>query len=100
MWIDAKKHEYWNHFITKWALEKLGGGYGPTGTKVTAVKLCKVKSIIWNDWSFWGDVLHRHGAAYVTPEIMLKEFPNTYEHCAGNFWGMLIQTMIEHHILL
>ena len=100
MYTKAKKHEYWNHFITRWALEHLGGGYGPTGTKVTAAKLCKVKPIIWEDDSFWGDILLRHGGSTIPPEQMMENFPDNYGHCIGNFWGMLIQTMVNEHILL
>jgi hypothetical protein len=100
MWTEAKKHEYWNHFITRWALEKLGGGYGPTGTKVTAAKLRKAKSVIWEDTSFWGDILLRHGGVEITPEQMMKGPPEIYNHCASNFWGMLNCIMAEHHILL
>ena len=100
MRAEAKKHEYWNHFITKWALKHIGGGYGPTGKKATAAKLCKVKLIIWNDATFWDDILLRHDGMYITPERMQQERSDVYEHCLGNFWGMLMQSMVEHHILL
>jgi len=99
MWAEAKKHEYWNHFIAKWALEKLGGGYGPTGGKVTATRLHKVKLIVFREEFFWQDILLRHDGMNMTPEQMIFNYPHTYDHCSGNFWGMLIQIMIENNIL-
>ena len=94
-----KKHEYWNHFIALWAVEDLGGGYGPTGRKVTGPRLRRAKELIWDDETFWDDILWRHNGYWSTPEQMANEDKALYEHCAGNFWGMLIQTMVAHDIL-
>jgi len=93
-----KKHEYWNHFISRWATEGIGGGFGPTGRKVTGPRLRKAKELIWDDQTFWGDILLRHGGLQVTPECMMCD-KALYDHCLGNFWGMLNQTMVERGIL-
>lgn len=96
---EAKKHEYWNHFISRWATEGIGGGFGPTGRKVTGPRLRKAKELIWDDETFWGDIILRHNALGNSPEHLRKFQPDTYEHCLGNFWGMLNQTMVERGIL-
>ncbi len=85
---DNKKHEFWNHFITRWALEGAGGGFG-----VTAHRLNKIKPAIFNDNDFWSDVILRHDGIRYTPEQLKAGDRANYNHCLGNFWGMLSQTM-------
>lgn len=87
---EHKKHEYWNHFVARWAIGKTGHVPG-----ITKVRLRNVKSILWNDNEFWSDIVYRHSGDKMTPEQMMKSDEATYEHCSGNFWGMIVQEMIE-----
>lgn len=91
---ERKKHEYWNHFIGQWIVEKVGGGHGITGAK-----LRRIKFAIWYDEFFWSDVILRHGAQDISPERLREARPEVYDHCLGNFWGMIVQTMIERGMI-
>lgn len=91
---EGKKWQYWNHFIARWVVEGQGGGFGVTGPK-----LRKIKLIIWRDGDFWLDVVNRHGGLEVSPETMAQTNPRVYEHCAGNFWGMVYQMLTERKLV-
>lgn len=91
---NSKKHQVWNHFIERWVLEKLGGGY-----KVTGSRLNKIKPIIWNDRDFWQDIVYRHGLDRTTPEQLRENDIETYNHCLGNFWGMVYQDLVDRRII-
>lgn len=90
----SKRHEYWNHFIARWAVQKIGGGHGVTGPK-----LARIKAGIMKDDGFWLDVVARHGGIERTPEQMAEKMPINYEHCSGNFWGMIHQTLTERGLM-
>lgn len=88
-----KKCEVWNHFVERWAVDKLGGGNGVTGAR-----LKYIKPIIWQDDHFWYDVVHRHGINVLGKTIdsfMIRD-PALYNHCLGNFWGMIYQSLMRH----
>lgn len=90
-----KKDDYWSHFVKRWAIEGLGGGYGITGPR-----LRKIKATIMADEEFWDDVYWRHGGnQFSSPEDMAEQEPDTYEHCLGNFWGMIYQTLVEQGLV-
>lgn len=89
-----KRCEYWNHFIERWAIKKQGGGNGVTGPK-----LARIKAQIMRDDEFWLDVVARHGGIERTPEQLEEKMPINYEHCAGNFWGMIHQTLTEKGLM-
>jgi hypothetical protein len=93
MTLDELKEAYWNCFTTSTKYPK------PFG--VTAKRLEKIKPTIMTDQSFWQDVLFRHGCdKYPDPHKYLEEKDAfTVEHCQGNFWGMIAQTMLEKGIL-
>lgn len=95
----AKKHEYFNHFMMRLALEGVGGGYGPTGRKITGRRLRKAQGTIMADDALWRDVLIRHTGLSITPEKMMEHYPETYEHALGNFWGMVNSVMAELGII-
>lgn len=82
-----KRYEYWNHFIQAHAIGELAIG------RVTAKRLASVKDQILMDNHFWSDVIIRHGGDRMTPEQMKQAAPMTYQHCAGNFAGMLCQSL-------
>jgi hypothetical protein len=84
---EYKKHEYWNHFVTRWAIDRIGGGNG-----ITAKKLARIKPSIFGDDAFWLDVIFRHDGLRHTPEELMLDSA-TYSHCLGNFWGMLYQSI-------
>ena len=88
--MNNKKEEYWNHFLNL----KSFWGY-----KVTLKRLENIKDIIWYDNEFWSDILDRHNGKNMTPEEMKENKPELYEHCFGNFAGMIYQTMIEYKII-
>lgn len=85
---DAKKHQYWNHFVAR--LYTTSRGF-PTG--VTGPRLRKLKPRLWHDRDFWQDIVLRHGGDKCTPEEMRRDDLATYEHCQGNFWGMITQDL-------
>ena len=89
---DEKKHEYWNHFVAASFVD------GPKYPDVTGPRLRKIKPAIWADKDFWFDILYRHSGKDMTPDQMLNDGP-LYAHCSGNFWGMVIQTMVERGMI-
>jgi len=90
----SKRIEYWNHFITTWVVRKRGGAYGLTGPK-----LRKVEKEIFADDSFWEDIVNRHDGRRRTPFEMYQQEPAIYEHCEGNFWGGIAQTLLERGLI-
>lgn len=93
MTLDELKEAYWNCFTTSKSYPK------PFG--VTPKRLQKVKAEIMADKFFWDDVLFRHGCdKFPDPNEYLKNRDKeTVEHCQGNFWGMIVQTMLERGII-
>jgi len=90
---EEKKREYWMWFVADGFLHNRM----PHG--VTGPRLRKIMPVIWRDEDFWGDVVFRHGGQKATPyEMMLTEGAN-YEHCRGNFWGMVTQALHVHGML-
>jgi hypothetical protein len=88
---DEKKNEVWKHFVS------LPKSYRPNG--LTDKRLEKVKYIIWKTEFFWDDVVCRHGlldVSIVDLKLLDKE---TYEHCMGNFWGMMMEIMHKSGII-
>ena len=84
---DAKKREYWDHFVTD-AYE-----HNRFPHEVTGPRLRKVKLNIWPDADFWDDVVHRHGGENMSPHLMAMADMGNYFHCRGNFWGMITQAL-------
>lgn len=85
-----RRIQYWEHFIAAWACGEIEIGSG-----VTRAKLKRVKPIIMSDADFWLDVLNRHGGDKMSPYEMMAEDKATYDHCAGNFCGMLYQSIMS-----
>ncbi len=96
---QAKKYEYFNHFVARFALEGVGGGYGPSGRKITARRLYKAMRTILADHALWSDVLIRHNGCKIAPERLMEHYSGTYEHALGNFWGMVNSIMTELGII-
>jgi len=68
----------------------------PKPCGVTSRRLEKVKPTIMADDFFWQDVIGRHGAMRFQPDRFLQEQEAAVvEHCLGNFWGMVVQTMLD-----
>ena len=95
----VKKYEYFNHFIARFMLEGVGGGYGPSGRKVTGRRLYKAMGVIMSDDALWSDIILRHNAFDIAPEEMMVKWPDVYEHALGNFWGMVNSIMAELGII-
>lgn len=91
---ERKKHEYWNHFIERWIVDGYGGGHGVTGPR-----LRKIKPKMWDNEHFWNDIIVRHNAHKLPPQVLRKEMPEIYGHCLGNFWGWVIDVMVTYGIL-
>ncbi len=87
-----KRKAYWLHFIERWAIWGEGGGHGVTGPR-----LRQLYAAIMLDDDFWQDVIYRHGN-YPDPAKMMAENAELYAHCAGNFWGMIYQMMVERRM--
>lgn len=92
----SKKYEFWNHFITRFALRGEGGGYGVSGKAITLKRLSKARDAVFADKFLWTDVVIRHGGLERTPEE-LDDF--TYCHCQGNFWGQVLSIMSESKLI-
>lgn len=86
-----KRLEYWNHFIEQFFVEKFGGA-----AIITGPRLRRIKEAILVDGVFWFDIIDRHDGQNRTPERMKADSAENYEHCLGNFWGMLA-AKIERH---
>ena len=86
----AVKHRVWNHFIERWAIEKLGGGHGVTGSRLRFIK-----PYIFKDSNFWLDIVHRHGLDCEMPEALQVRDRAIYDHALGNFWGMIYQDLVK-----
>lgn len=85
-----KRIQYWEHFIAAWACGEIEIGHG-----VTRAKLKKVKPIIMSDNEFWFDVINRHDGNHISPQEMKRQDAANYEHCCGNFCGMLYQSILK-----
>jgi len=92
MFSEQKKHEYWNHFIAELYISNQKAQF--TGTH-----LRKIKPLMWRDHDFWYDLLVRHSGNDMTPEQMRDSMRGLYDHAHGNFWGMIIQKMVENGIV-
>ena len=93
-----KKHEFWNHFVAELFINN-EPRYGASGKRVTGAKLRKIRDRCFRDEHFWQDVVIRHGGLDVKPEMLAHAGPETYQHCKGNFWGMLVHMMAEDGIV-
>jgi len=91
---SAKRQAYWLHFIERWAVWGEGGGHGVTGPR-----LRNLYEVVMADEDFWQDVIYRHGN-WPEPRRMMREAPGVYQHCLGNFWGMIYQMMVERQMFL
>lgn len=87
---EEKKWEYWNHFV---AAAFTGVTSKPHG--ITGPRLRKLRHKIWQDRDFWWDIVLRHGGDKYTPEQMRLDDPRQYEHALGNFWGGIVQDLVE-----
>ena len=91
---NQKRLEYWNHFVEQYFVDSIGGGNGITGPRLRKIK----NSQMVND-QFWYNVIDMHDGQRRTPEQMKAESAGNYEHCLGNFWGMLMQDMVKHGLI-
>ena len=56
-------------------------------------RLEKVKPIVFKDELFWSDILLRHSGDKMSPKEMKEMDKNHYDHCMGNFSGMVYQIL-------
>ena len=82
---NEMKSDYWNYLLICEKPPKV----------LSKHRLEKLKSIIWNDKSFWDDIILRHGDNK-EPQLMNDK---TLEHCVGNFYGMLMEAAIRERII-
>lgn len=88
---DDKKIEIWLHMLD---LPKSYRGHGLTDRR------CKrLRKIIWDDHGFGSDVIRRHGLDRMTIDELKATDAATYNHCVGNFWGMLYQDAIRYGVI-
>lgn len=89
MITNEKKEEVWGHFSR----------IKPFPYGVTPRRLGKVKIIIW-DWDyFWKDIVIGHGLLYKSPESLRDSSYETYSHAVGNFWGLVVEKMLQNNIV-
>ena len=84
---DGKKNEVWNYFSK----------VKPFPNGVTEKRLERIKPIIFKWGYFWQDIM-AHGLIDKTPEQLKVENKETYNHCVGNFWGMVNEAMYKSGI--
>ena len=84
---ELKKQEIWAHML---ALPKACRGNGLTDKRIE-----RLKRLVWLDAAFWLDVIRRHNLVQLTIEELKAQDVATYEHCVGNFWGMLYLSAVE-----
>lgn len=89
---EQKRRAYWLYFIERWAVWGEGGGHGVTGSR-----LRRLYETIMCDDDLWQDVIYRHGN-YPDPARMKADDLKLYQHCMGNFWGMIYQMMVERQM--
>lgn len=89
-----KRHEYWNHFIERWALEHLGGDL-----RITAAKLKHLKPFVFQDDVFWTTVIFHHQGHHHTPEELCLEDKPNYLNCQQSFWRMISEALFRHDLL-
>lgn len=85
MMNDEMKSDYWNYLLI---CEK-------PPRVLSKRRLKKLKSIIWNDESFWDDIILRHGGNKI-PQLMESKI---LEHCVSNFYGMLMGVAIREKVI-
>ena len=69
------------------------------GHGMTLKRLEKMKTSCFNDYIFWEDILHRHGGIDKTPTEMSERDLQQYDHCFGNFMGMLMDMMYRKGVI-
>ena len=89
---EEMKIYVWNYMV---GLPKKERPYGCTDKR-----LQKVYKPIFESEDFWDDVVSRHGVSDDMLFHKLKEQePEVYDHCIGNFWGMLMEIMWREGII-
>lgn len=91
--MNERKWQYWSYFLAM----ALTNGTLPHG--VTGRRLARIRRIIWDDPDFWNDILVRHRGDEFTPYALRLEDLQLYKHCQGNFWGMIVQTMVAEGLI-
>ena len=91
---DEMKNAYWDYFTDK---TKFKRPFGCTDRRLEIIK-----TELFKDGFFWNDVIWRHGCdKYINPEEYKQQIDaDTFEHCRGNFFGMIMQTMIRNNLLV
>ncbi len=79
---DEKKEEFW----TALAAER-------RPPRLTETRLRKLKALMWDDGFFWDDVVARHGGLQMSVQELKASDPAVYDHCLGNFHGMLCEEL-------
>lgn len=90
----AKRIEYWNHFVARWAANEISPLHG-----LTRARLGRVKKAILLDDDFWFDIVLRHAGGDITPEQMMADDQANHEHAEGNFWVQLAQIMRDMGVI-
>lgn len=88
---DEKKKEVWNYMGSLPKRER------PQGC--TTVRMLKIYRDVFQTEYFWEDVVLRHGLNEISLDELKEKDPETYEHCVGNFWGMLMEIMHNHGVI-
>ena len=89
---EEMKIYVWNYMVNLPKKERPNG--------CTDKRLQKAHKAVFASEFFWDDVVNRHGLNEdeLLPELKEQE-PEVYDHCVGNFWGMLMETMWRNGII-
>lgn len=87
---EEMKEIYWKYFLRN--PKYWGNGF-------TKKRLEKIKPVVFADVQFWWDILDRHMGKDYAPSLLKKLNESIYDHCMGNFMGMLMQLFVEHKII-
>ena len=81
---DELREEWWGHLAAEkrpWSL--------------TEARMRRLKALMWNDRTFWWDVIGRHGGQSLSVVELHQQNPRLFDHCLGNFHSMLIQKLMD-----
>jgi hypothetical protein len=86
--IENKREEYFDHFLE----------VSPKRSRpsiATDHRLKKYRDAILADEVIWQDILDRHLGNTFSPDELRGKYPELYEHCLGNFWGMVASLLFD-----
>lgn len=63
--------------------------------QLTEARMRRLKVLMWSDRTFWWDIIGRHGGQSMSVVELRESNPQLFDHCLGNFHGMLVQKLMD-----